>query len=50
MTYGEPAGSSESATATYHNLYAIIIVVIAFVAMESVKLAAAREKARLLSK
>ena len=37
--------SNEFTTATYHNLYAIIIVVMAFVAMESVKLAVAKEMA-----
>ena len=31
---------------TYHNIYAIIIVVMAFVAVESAKLAAIREESK----
>ena len=34
-------------TVTYHNLYAIIIVVTAFVAMESVKLPTLMAKSKL---
>ena len=40
--HGEPLDLVNSLTGTYHNLYAIIIVVTAFIAMESRKLAVAR--------
>ena len=43
LLHAESPDPVDPATATYHNRYAIIIVVMAFVAMESAKLAAIRE-------
>jgi hypothetical protein len=42
--HGEPLDPLNPATATYHNLYAIIVVVMAFVAMESAMNVVDREK------
>ena len=40
----QPLDPVDPATAAYHNIYAIIEVVTAFVVMESAKLAAIREE------